>query len=105
MAVINPPERKLAKRTSVHCTETFQVVNRTYNAEQFHKKVDKVVTYGLDFFYLFAMIGSNVNWKCPREVEREKKLDKKHTPSPWLTRIWLTRISLTRIFKRFPFLT
>ena len=40
------------------CTETFQVVNRTYNAEQFHQKVDKVVTYGLDFFYLFAMIGS-----------------------------------------------
>ena len=58
MAVINPPERKLAKRTSVHCTETFQVVNRTYNAEQFHQKVDKVVTHGLDFFYLFAMIGS-----------------------------------------------
>ena len=57
------------------CTETFQVVNRTYNAEQFHQKVDKVVC-NIRFRLLLSFCN---DWKCPREVEREKKLDKKHT--------------------------
>ena len=50
MAVINPPERKLAKRTSVHCTDQKATLIYFLNYEQSHQRW-KILIFKVIFQY------------------------------------------------------